>query len=189
MYQVRLFTLILIQVIKKTNTMKKIISLLIINLLLLIFINNNLSYYGKGVNIFNHKLLYGYNTDYDPLEGFKIEDDEFLQVFGSGSEINQNIKVKRILRYAQNNFGIFSEFLDLYNKKHVVKITYSDNRELGHKLKYSIITNVSKLKLNWYNVNDSYYVRSLEVFNMFLKISFLLILFLIFYKKIKPASF
>lgn len=73
--------------------MKSIKFLISILILIISFsgIDNTLSFYGKGFNFFNNKITYEYNTDFDPLEGFKIEEEGFIQIIGSGTKIDTNI--------------------------------------------------------------------------------------------------
>jgi hypothetical protein len=164
--------------------MKNLKILFAVNLLLLIWVNQNLSYYGKGYNVFRHKLLYGFNTDYDSLEGFKIEDEEFIQVIGSGTDINESIKVGHILKYAEHDSGIFVEFMNSNSKEYVVRVVYDKKGELGNQIKYQLVSNstVNNHELRWYNVYDSAYARVLVILNLVFKISLLLIILMLVYK-------
>lgn len=163
--------------------MKNLKILVIVNLLLVLLINHNLSYYGKGYNIFKHKLLYGYNTDFDSLEGFKIEDEEFIQIIGNETEISDTVKVARVLKYAENDSNIFVEFMDSHNKIYIVGIRYDPKGALGNKIKYQIISNFTfSNELKWYNVYDSSYVQVLGILNLVFKISLIILIITLFYK-------
>ncbi len=151
--------------------MKYLKYIIIASIFLLLLVDYNLSSFGKGHNILKSKLNYDYNTDFDPLEGFKIEQEGFMQIIGFGTEIDNNTKVNRILKYANDTSGIFCEFKDSENKLQYVKIVNEKQGLIYDNIKYELIPK-EKIKndLNWQNVFNSPKLRFLEIINIILKI-------------------
>lgn len=168
---------------------KKYYVLVIILIGLVFFTDYNLSFYGRGSNILKTQITYGYNLDFDNLEGFKIEEEEFIQVIGQGTKINNSITVNKITKYSYNLKGVFCEILDSKNKLRYIKVTYDENRAMGDKISYDLI-NKSEIDNNliWYNVIDSRKIQYLLIINFILKLSlfFLIVfMFIVFFKKNK----
>lgn len=165
-------------------------------IILFLIIDNTLNFYGKGFNFFNNKITYEYNTDFDSLEGFKIEEEGFIQIIGSGTKIGKNIEVSKILQYTYNSSGIFCEILDVQNKVFFVKVQYEKKRKPGVRIYYTIIQK-SEINegLKWYNVANSSFVQLLEILKLVIMltssiITGLLIIHLlkkIGYKKVKHS--
>jgi hypothetical protein len=168
---------------------KKYYVLVIILIGLVFFTDYNLSFYGRGSNILKTQITYGYNLDFDNLEGFKIEEEEFIQVIGQGTKMNNSITVNKITKYSYNLKGVFCEILDSKNKLRYIKVTYDKNRAMGDKISYDLI-NKSEIDNNliWYNVIDSRKIQYLLIINFILKLSlfFLIVfMFIVFFKKNK----
>jgi len=152
--------------------MKKYIIILILGLALFGYVDYDLSYYGKGYNIFNTKITYDFNTDFDPLEGFKIEEEGFIQVIGYGTTVSDDsLLVNRITDYAYNSNGIFCKIYDEHRKTYFVKVVYNPNGIPGYKIEYDTIAE-SKLdkNLKWLNVDNSKEVRNLEITHFLLQV-------------------
>lgn len=94
----------------------KYLYVVILLIFLLLLVDYSLSFYGRGNNFMNVKLNYDLNTDFDPLEGFKIEEEGFIQVIGYNTEIQKDVKVKQILKYSSSSNDIVCEFNDSKNK-------------------------------------------------------------------------
>lgn len=136
----------------------------------LITTDYKLSFYGKGSNLLKNNIVYGFNTDYDNLEGFKIEEEDFIQIIGHGTKINSVITIDKITDYAYNSNGIFCKTTDFKKENHYVKVTYNKNKGSANKIKYSIISGDEiKKDLNWYKVSDSQFLKGLELLYIILK--------------------
>ena len=127
--------------------------MILISLIVFLIIDYNRSFYGKGFNIFRHKITYDLNTDFDSLEGFKIEEEGFIQVIGQGTKLSNKAVVKQITNYSYDSNGIYCEILDNNNKKYFVKVIYDEKRPWGQKMSYDVVSKHSIDKnLKWYNV-------------------------------------
>lgn len=159
--------------------MKFSVSIIILILLFLIT-DNTLSFYGRGKNLFNNKIIYDYNTDFDPLEGFKIEEEGFIQIIGRGTKIDNNIEVSKILEYTYDSSGIFCKILDARNKSFFVKVQYDKKGKPGFRIHYSLMheSEINK-ELKWYEVDNSSFVRVLEILRLIIIFITLIISFLL----------
>jgi hypothetical protein len=165
----------------------------IVFLLLFCLINDYfLSFYGKGYNLLGNKIVYEFNLDFDKLEGFKVEEENFIQIIGFGTKINEDIVVKEITAYTYNFNGIFCRIIDKNGQNYFVETVFDKNAEFGNRIKYNIISK-SKIDkdLKWYNVSNSSFLKGLELIYLVLKL--ILFLFIIIfckklYKKIPPAG-
>lgn len=163
--------------------MKSIKFFISITIMIVLFfiIDNSLSFYGKGFNFFKTKITYEYNTDFDSLEGFKIEEEGFIQIIGRGTEIKKNVEVFKILGYGYNSSGIFCEVLDNRNKTIFVRVHYDKKQRPGDRIIYTIIQN-SEIHhdLQWYKVDNSSFVQFLEILKFLITLTtFVIIFFLI----------
>lgn len=149
---------------------------------LLLLIDYSLAFYGRGNNFMDVKLNYDLNADFDPLEGFKIEEEGFIQVIGYDTEIQKDVRVKKILRYSNSLNGIICEFIDSKNKIDYVIITADNTKLLSYKL---IDKSEIKGDLKWYNVSDSKYLKVLNFFNFILKLTLVTTLILFILKLIR----
>lgn len=171
------------------KSLKFLISIIIF-ILLFFIIDNTLSFYGKGFNFFKNTITYEYNTDFDSLQGFKIEEEGFIQIIGRGTKIKSNIEVYKILEYTYNSSGIFCEILDNRNKIIFVKVQYDKKRRPGAKIHYDIIQK-SEINddLQWYKVDNSSFVQVLETLKLIITFAIFIIIFLLiinlFSKKIE----
>lgn len=169
------------------RSIKFFISIIILIILFLI-LDNSLSFYGKGFNFFKNKITYGYNTDFDSLEGFKIEEEGFIQIIGRGTQIKKDVEVYKILEYDYNSSGIFCKVVDNKNKVIFVKVQYDKKQRPGHRINYTII---QKSEINndrkWYKVDNSSFVQILEILKLAITFTILVIIFLLiinlFFKK------
>ncbi|MFK7049800.1 hypothetical protein FLACOL_00461 [Flavobacterium columnare] len=153
---------------------------IIILIILFLTIDNALSFYGKGFNFFNNKITYSYNTDFDSLEGFKIEKEGFIQIIGSGTKINNSIEVSKILEYTYNSAGIFCEILDNRNKVIFVKVQYDNKRKPGTRIYYTFVQKSEINKgLKWYKVDNSSFVQLLEILKLVIMFTIAIIIVLL----------
>ena len=136
--------------------MKNIKYLITLTFLLMAFIVTDycMFFYGKGFNLLNQELTFGYNTDFDNLEYFKIEYEDFDQIIGYGTQINSNISVNRVLEYSFNDSGIYCYIIDNYKQKHFVKIDFDANRKMGQKIVYQLLSDKPITNSTWFNVNN-----------------------------------
>jgi hypothetical protein len=160
----------------------KYLYVVIFLIFLLLVVDYNLSFYGKGNNFMNTKLNYDLNTDFDPLEGFKIEEEGFIQVIGYNTEIQKDVKVKQILKYSSSSNGIICEFNDSKNNIGYVIITADKSNLLSYKL---IKKSETKGDLKWYDVFDSKYLKVLNFSNFILKLAIVITLILFIFKLIR----
>lgn len=150
---------------------KWILILLTLSLFSFVTTDYKLSFYGKGYNLLKNKIVYDFNTDFDNLEGFKIEEEGFIQIIGHGTKINNDIMVNKITDYTYNSNGIFCNITDNKKEKHFVKVSYNKDEESTNKIKFSIISEDKLNKdLTWYNVSDSQLLKILELSNIALKL-------------------
>ena len=140
--------------------MKKSLLLFTILFISLLALDFSLSFYGKNYSFVKVHLPFGFNTDYDNLEGFKIEDEGFIQIIGSYKTINDSIIIKRIKKYAFNDTAIYCDVSDQFDKSYIIQIIYDDKRAKGDLIIYNVI-NPSKINksLSWYNL-DGYNISN-----------------------------
>jgi hypothetical protein len=125
-----------------------------------------LSFYGRNYSFIRVHLPFGFNTDYDYLEGFKIEDEGFIQVLGKYDIINDSIKINSIKNYTFDDNAIYCEVSDQFNKNYILQITYNDNGRKGNMIVYNFI-NQKQLNKNLYRYNlDGYIIKVLELLRM-----------------------
>jgi hypothetical protein len=136
-----------------------------------------LSFYGRGNNIMNLKLNYDLNTDYSPLEGFKIEEEEgFIQIIGFNTKLDKNVRVKKILKYSNASNGIYCQFIDFNNKLHYAAIS-SNNFNLSP---IKIINKIEiKSNLKWIDVNNTMELKLLLIIYFIIKILFVILVLII----------
>ena len=161
------------------KSVKGIISIILL-IILFLKIDNTLSFYGRGFNFFNKKITYGYNTDYDSLEGFKIEEEGFIQIIGSGTEVSNNVEVSKIFEYSYDSSGIFCKVIDKRNKVFFVKVQYDQKGKPGTKIYYTLVqkAEISNL-LKWYKVDNSSFIQILEILKLCIMSSILIITLLL----------
>lgn len=153
-------------------------------LLILFFINDYyLSFYGRGNNLLKTKILYGFNLDFDSLEGYKIEEEEFIQVIGYGTVINDELTVKKFIKYAINKNSIFCEVIDKKDNSNLIKITFNENRNKGNKINFQKINNYKFYDtLEWYDLTNSKLAIILNFSYFILKILLIIFILIFIYK-------
>lgn len=137
-------------------------------LISLLSLDFSLSYYGRNYSVMEVSLPFGFNTDYDNEDGFKIEDEGFIQILGKGDDVNNVCKINRIKRYTFNTNSIYCEVDDQIGKNHILQITYDHKRKKGDRLIYNFV----KLKeinenLYWFNL-DGHIVKLLTLLRILL---------------------
>jgi hypothetical protein len=163
--------------------MKYIVFLILVSMF---FINDYyLSFYGKGNNLLKTKILYGFNLDFDPLEGHKIEEEQFIQVIGHGTKIDDALTVNKIIKYAVSENFIICEVVDKTNNINIIKITYDENRNIGNKINFQKITNLKfDDRLHWYNLENSKLEMILNFSHFILKVILILSVIIFIYNYI-----
>lgn len=158
-------------------------------IVLQLFLDFELSFYGRGFNLFQTKMVYDFNADYDSYSGFRIEQEGFIQVLGSDEVINNKVTVSEVEAYAYDSSGIYSICKDSNMKKFAVKIILDQNRRKGSQLQYFLIdaTDIPD-DLQWYQVVTSKYLTFLEftkVLSLFVVL--LSIIIWLFLKKVRST--
>lgn len=155
----------------------KLLTILFLFFIILI-VDYKLSFYGKNYGLLSVQLPYGFNTDFDKLDGFKIEEEGFIQVIGKGDKIEDNIVISEIIEYAYDSFGLYCKIRDVNQHLYVISVVYDDNRPMGNKILFSLI-NFNKLgkELNWITVLNNSSIQLLETFRIILLILILVTLF------------
>ncbi len=155
----------------------KLLTILFLFFIILI-VDYKLSFYGKNYGLLSVQLPYDFNTDFNELEGFKIEEEGFIQIIGKGTSMDNNVIISDIIEYAHDSFGIYCKIRDVNQHLYVVSVVYDENRHMGDKILFSIV-NVNKLskELNWITVLNNSGTQLLETFRITLLILFLLPLF------------
>lgn len=135
--------------------MKKIYFTVIFLLVAFVLIDYHRALYGKGFNLLHRTITYGYNTDFDSYEGFKIEEDNFIQIIGKGTKIDNAGEVAYIISYAYDDEGIYCKIKNTRNRILFVKTILDNNRSKGRQLFHSIIQKSAiNLYLDWYIVDN-----------------------------------
>jgi len=159
-------------------------------ILIIMFIINDyyLSFYGRGYNILKAKILHEFNLDFDPLEGHKIEQEEFIQIIGHGTKIDDTLIVNKLKKYGMYDNSIFCEVVDKQNNVSLIKITYNKNGNIGRKVNFQKITDNNFHKtIQWYNLNNSKTDRILNFSHFILKSILILSILVFIFKHLKKV--
>ena len=157
-------------------------------IILFFYVDNTLSFYGRGFNFFNNKIVFGYTTDFDSLDGFKIEEEGFIQIIGRGTKVSKNVEVSNVVEYSYDSLGIVCKILDNRNQVFYVKVQYNQKGKPGTNIYYTLIQK-SEINnhLKWYKVNNSAFIQTLEIFKIFI-VMFLITFLTIIYSFRKKHS-